>query len=138
METAAPLAAAAGLECHTHDGICEYDRRGAEYVPYEALKVENYDAWRALATGEHGHDMEAFCADVVAGLEHIIGRHAGERVAVFCHGGVINVWTAHLLGMTARLFFEPKYASISRFACARSGERSVVSLNEHVHLAAPP
>ena len=53
---------------------------------------------------------------------------------MFCHGGVINVWTAHVLSMTPRLFFEPDYTSIHRFMCARSGQRNVVSLNERAHL----
>ena len=53
---------------------------------------------------------------------------------MFCHGGVINVWTAHVLGMAPRLFFEPVYASVHRYLCARSGERNLVSLNETAHL----
>ncbi len=60
--------------------------------------------------------------------------HPGQRVAVFCHGGVINVWTAQVLKMPPRLFFEPDYTSIHRFMCARSGQRNVVSLNERAHL----
>ena len=55
---------------------------------------------------------------------------------VFCHGGVINVWAAHVLKMVPRLFFEPDYTSIHRFLCARSGERNVVSLNETATCAA--
>jgi probable phosphoglycerate mutase len=55
-------------------------------------------------------------------------------VAVFCHGGVINMWTAHVLGMAPRVFFEADYTSINRFVCARQGQRSVVSLNERAHL----
>ena len=55
-------------------------------------------------------------------------------MAVFCHGGVINVWAAHVLGMKPRVFFEADYTSINRFICARSGQRSVVSLNERAHL----
>ena len=134
IETAAPFASAANLELRTHHGICEYDRSGGEYVPDEVLKVENFEAWKGLMSGAHGYDLEAFQADVVAGMEHIIAENPGGRVAVFCHGGVINVWTAHVLGMPARLFFAPTYASVNRFACARSGVRSVLSLNEQDHL----
>jgi probable phosphoglycerate mutase len=56
-------------------------------------------------------------------------------VAVFCHGGVINAWAAHVLKMPPRLFFNPTYASVSRFSCARTGQRSIITLNEHTHLA---
>jgi probable phosphoglycerate mutase len=47
---------------------------------------------------------------------------------------VINVWTAHILGMQPRLFFEPAYASVHRYLCARSGQRNLVSLNDVGHL----
>jgi hypothetical protein len=39
-----------------------------------------------------------------------------------------------VLGAKQRLFFQPHYTSINRFAAASSGERSVVSLNETAHL----
>ena len=87
---------------------------------------------RAFVQGGYGDgiDFESFCADVVNGVEAIIERHPGERVAVVCHGGVINIWTAHVLGMPMRLFFQPDYASIHRYVAARSGERSIDALNE--------
>ncbi len=69
-------------------------------------------------------------------LEEIVEAHPGQRVAVFCHGGVINVWTAHVLGMAPRLFFEPGYTSVHRYLCARSGQRNLVALNERFHLTA--
>jgi len=100
----------------------------------EVLKRENYEAWLAMATGDHGVDIEAFSAAVVGALEEMVAAHPGQRVAVFCHGGVINVWTAHVLGMTPRLFFEPGYTSVHRYMCARGGQRNVVALNERAHL----
>jgi 2,3-bisphosphoglycerate-dependent phosphoglycerate mutase len=57
-------------------------------------------------------------------------------VAAVCHGGVINVYLAALLGLERHLWFEPGYTSISRVAAARTGERSVVTLNETAHLVA--
>ena len=71
---------------------------------------------------------------MVHALENIIAEHPRKNVAVFCHGGVINVWTAHVLAMPPRLFFEPAYASIHRYLCARSGERNLVGLNTVDHL----
>jgi probable phosphoglycerate mutase len=67
-------------------------------------------------------------------MEEIIAAHPGGKVAVFCHGGVINVWAAHVLGMEPRVFFEADYTSLNRFLAARSGQRAVVSLNERAHL----
>ena len=42
--------------------------------------------------------------------------------AVFCHGGVVNLWTAKVLGMAPSLFVDVVYGSISRFLCASTGE----------------
>ena len=134
IQTAEPFATGAGHAVTQHDGIAEYDRDSGVYVPMEELKRDNYPAWLAMAQGQHGHDIAAFQTTVVAALEEIVETHPGKRVAVFCHGGVINVWTAHVLGMIPRLFFEPDYTSVHRFMCARSGQRNVVSLNERAHL----
>ena len=98
------------------------------------LKREDYPRWKAFVDGGYGIDIADFQKTVVATLEAIIEAHSGRTVAVFCHGGVINVWTAHILGMTPRLFFEPAYASVHRYLCARSGQRNLVSLNDVGHL----
>jgi probable phosphoglycerate mutase len=134
MQTAEPFAVNAGHAIREHDGIVEFDRSSGVYIPTEELKRENYAAWQAMATGGDTVDMTAFQVTVVAAMEEIIAAHPGQRVAVFCHGGVINVWAAHVLGMKPRVFFEADYTSINRFVCARSGQRAVVSLNERAHL----
>ncbi len=53
-----------------------------------------------------------------------------------CHGGVINVAMAVVLGLDRHLWFEPHYTSLSRMVASRSGVRSVASLNERAHLEA--
>lgn len=133
-QTAEPFAAHRRHDITCHDGICEFDRHTGAYVPMEQLKREDYAAWLRMATGEHQVDIGAFQKLVVDTLETIIADHSGQRVAVFCHGGVINVWTAHVLGMAPRLFFEPGYTSIHRYMCARTGQRNVLALNERAHL----
>ncbi len=134
VQTAEPFAAQAGHDVRLHNGIVEFDKGSGAYVPMEQLKREDYEAWKALAGGDHGIDVSAFQSVVVQGMEEIIADHPGQRVAVFCHGGVINVWTAHVLGMAPRLFFEPAYTSVHRYMCARGGQRNVLSLNETAHL----
>ncbi len=134
IETAAPLARTRALAINQHPQISEYDRNSGEYIPIEELRVTDPAAFAALASGGPGVDLAAFQAEVVTAIEAIITAHAGERVAVFCHGGVINVWTAHVLGMPVQLFFEPRYTSINRFICGAGGRRTLVSLNDHAHL----
>ena len=135
-QTAAPMAAQRGIEPIVRAGLAEYDQDSSEYVPLEELKRTNYDAWReVMRTGAYGaNDPVAFQSTVVSAINEIIDENPRRRVALVCHGGVINVWTAHVLGMPTPFFFQPGYTSVSRFAAARSGERTLLSLNETAHL----
>lgn len=136
-QTAAPLAALLGLEPVVEPGVTEYDALSPSYVPLEELKADK-EAWRAWLAENAALDREAFRYQVVEALERICTTHRGERVVVICHGGVVNIWASHVLGLGDRLFFEPSYTSISRFLAASSGERSIVSLNETAHLRGHP
>jgi|TARA_Y100000310_G_scaffold330200_1_gene401462 probable phosphoglycerate mutase len=135
-ETAEPLAAAAGLDIQLRPGIAEYDRDSSAYIPVEQLKEEDYESWRAMMQGNYNNEVnfKEFYAAVIDTVEEIISHNRGGKVAVVCHGGVINVWTAHVIGFEPRLFFNPDYTSINRYMAASSGERSVVTLNQAVHL----
>jgi probable phosphoglycerate mutase len=137
-QTAAAYVEMSGHAVQYDDGIVEFDRHTGSYIPMEELKATDYEAWKAFADGRYSAEIDilAFQDTVVRALEVIIAANSGKRVLVFCHGGVINVWAAHVLKMVPRLFFEPGYTSIHRFLCARSGERNVVSLNELGHLRA--
>lgn len=134
IQTAEPLSRAQGLHIEQRDGVAEFDQHSAAYVPVEKLKQIDPDRWMKLMKGELDVDMDAFAANAVQTLEEIVRAHRGRRVAVTCHGGVINVWTAHVIGFAPRMFFNPDYTSINRYQCASSGERSVITLNEAVHL----
>jgi probable phosphoglycerate mutase len=79
-------------------------------------------------------NLEAFRAKVIKSIERIITANKGRKVAVVCHGGIINIWAAHILGLEKSLFFKPDYTSINRFMASSSGIHSLVSLNETGHL----
>ena len=66
----------------------------------------------------------------------MIERNPSKRVVVFTHGGVINVYLAHVLGISSALWFHPEYTSISRVLAAIGGTRSVGTVNETAHLYA--
>ena len=135
VQTAAPLAALKGLEPELREGVAEYDKNADHYIPVEDLKKYDYDRWLRLMRGEiEDINFPKFCADVITTLNEIVDTHRGKTVAVTCHGGVVNVWTAHVMGLEPRMFFNPNYTSISRYMGASSGERSIITLNEHTHL----
>lgn len=135
VQTAAPLASLKGLEPELREGVAEYDKNADHYIPVEDLKKYDYDRWLRLMRGEiEDINFPKFCADVISTLNEIVDNHRGKTVAVTCHGGVVNVWTAHVMGLEPRMFFNPNYTSISRYMGASSGERSIITLNEHTHL----
>lgn len=135
-QTAEPYASLSGHSIQHHEGIVEMDRDSSSYIPVEELKKQDYAAWQAMGDRKFGASRsgQAFYATVIAALEEIVGAHKGQRVAAFCHGGVINMWACHVLGLDPGFFFEPQYTSVHRFLCASSGERNILSLNETAHL----
>ena len=137
-ETAAPLAAAHGLEVRSAPGVAEWDQYSAVYVPIEELKAANDPRWQAMLRGEWaGDESEAeFEARVLTAMNAIIADHGGQRVAVVCHGGIINGYLSHILGLGSfsHMFFAPNYTSINRVAAASSGQRSIITVNETSHL----
>jgi probable phosphoglycerate mutase len=140
-ETAEPLADAQGRPIEIEPGVVELDHLASSYVPLEEIKAADPAAWQALVTGGlyAEVDLPAFRRNVAESLERIIADHRGGRVAVVCHGGVINSWAGHVLRVQEPFFFfDPGYTSVHRFLAASSGERSVVSLNETAHLRGRP
>ena len=136
-QTAEPLAERFGLEPEAADGVAEYDRNASHYIPTEKLKELDYERWKNLMQGSMDENFHTFARTVIDSIEGIVANNPGKRVAVTCHGGVINVWTAHVIGMAPRMFFNPDYTSIHRYMCAGSGERTIRVLNEAVHLRSP-
>lgn len=136
-QTAQPLAEVLGLDIALVDDVAEWDRNSNEYVPIEELKAADDPRWHAIARGEWpvvDESAEEFDARVVTGIEQLVERHRGQRVAVVCHGRVINTYLAHVLRLETSTFFYPNYTSIHRVAAASSGARSIVTINETAHL----
>ena len=139
QQTAMPVVKHRDLEMVIEPDVAEYDKNSPEYVPVEELKATNDPRWLAMLDGiweQDGEDEETFNARTIGAIERIIGEHRGERVAIVCHGGVINAYLTHILDLEvgSRGFFYPNYTSIHRVAAASSGERSVVTINETSHL----
>src|SRR5437763_9410750 len=137
QETAAPIAKAHNLPVVIDDELSEFDREATSYIPVEELRATKDERWLAMVEGrldEFDTDPAVFQAGVVAALERIIDANPGRTVGVVCHGGVINAYLAHILGIDKMMWFEPAYTSIHRVIASRSGVRSVAAVNETAHL----
>lgn len=137
VETAAPLVRRLGLVPMTLPALAEFDDGSSSYVPVEEMRRTGDPRYEALKAGQlygSGAAPGVFLNRVVGAVESLVAGHSGRRVAVFCHGGVINAYVGHILGIGRPLWFAARYTSISRVLAAGSGERSVLSLNEVPHL----
>jgi alpha-ribazole phosphatase len=108
-ETAAPIAAARGLEAVTDDGLRELDfgeLEGRTYDEIAASDPELYRAWMETPTSVRFPGGESF-ADLkeraVAALDRIRARH--DAALVVTHGGVLRAGVAAWLGMPDAAIF---------------------------------
>jgi broad specificity phosphatase PhoE len=136
-QTAQPVAKARGLTVEIDERLAEYDRDMAAYVPVELLRSERPEDWARMADGHlpGGVDEHAFAARIGAAVTDIVAAADHEdTVAVFSHGGVINVLLHQILGTERLLSFPIDYVSVTRLLYSRKGQATVAAVNgtEHV------
>jgi probable phosphoglycerate mutase len=137
-ETAAPLAAALGLEPAVVDDLREYDADAAHYVPVHEMPRLDPAGWERMRAGllPESVDVGAFTGRVASAFETVVAAHPGRDTAVVvAHAGVVNTWLAHLLGLDRPLAFPLDYTGITRILAGRDGRRVVRTVNETAHVA---
>jgi len=137
QQTAGPLAEKLGLAVDVDERLAEYDRDLGHYIPIEQIAKENPEELARLISGHlpSAVDEKAFLERVLAAVGDLVAASDHEdTVAVFSHGGVINVLLHHILGTERLLSFHVDYASVTRLLSSRNGKLSVASVNgtEHV------
>jgi probable phosphoglycerate mutase len=142
-ETAAPLERVLGLSAVVREGISEFDRHATAYVPMEVLRNTDREAWLRIASGGYFDEMadpSAWFDGVIGTVERIVEDHRGQRVAVVCHGGVVNAYLAHCLESSFENFlrFDVDYTSVTRVMASAEGHRSVAAINERTHFRGRP
>ncbi|BBZ46871.1 histidine phosphatase family protein [Mycobacterium parmense] len=137
VQTAEPVAAARELAVEIEDRFAEYDRDLPVYIPVEQIKAERPDEWARMARGHlpSAVDENAFRARVRTAVGDLVAAADPEdTVAVFSHGGVINVVLHEILGTARLLSFPIDYASVTRLLFSRSGQASVAAVNTTEHV----
>ncbi|WP_406235071.1 histidine phosphatase family protein [Nocardia sp. NBC_01009] len=136
-DTAAPTAAKLGLDVEIVDDLAEYDRDLPAYIPIEDAKIEFRAAYERIKAGQLPEqvDADAFRTRVRdAVLEIASATDAADTVAVFAHGGVINVILQEVLDLARPLTFPIDYCSITRILYSRTGRRTAATVNENGHV----
>ena len=142
-ETCQPIEEALGLTATVRDDISEFDRDSSSYVPMEVLKETNRKAWERMASGamtSSPETLSSWYTTTVTQVETIVRAHSGQRVAIVCHGGVINAYLARCLGFDIQGFmkFDVDYTSVTRVLASEAGHRSVKTINETAHFRNQP
>ncbi len=142
-ETAAPLAAAWGLQPVPMPGFREQAFGIFEGLDFTAIQARHADLWRqwveqradfALPGG--GESMATFSVRVRAALADIVNDHAGQRVAIVTHGGVLDaLWRcAHGLPLNGPRACEIPNTGINRLRWTEGALR-VDQWGDAAHLA---
>ncbi|HUE33049.1 MAG TPA: histidine phosphatase family protein [Mycobacterium sp.] len=137
IQTAEPVAAARELSVEVDERFAEYDRDLPVYIPIEQIREENPQEWARLAQGHlpSAVDEDAFRARVLAAVDDLVAAADPEdTVAVFSHGGVINLLLHEILGTPRLLSFPVDYASLTRLLYSRSGQATVATVNAVDHV----
>ena len=137
IQTAEPVAAARDLPVEIDDRFAEYDRDLPVYIPIEHIRAENPQEWARMAQGHlpSSVDEPGFRRRVGAAVDDVVcAGNPEDTVAVFSHGGVINVVLHEILGTKRLLSFPIDYVSMTRLLFSRSGQATVAAVNgtEHV------
>jgi probable phosphoglycerate mutase len=107
-ETAAAIAGAAGCDVRIDDGLTELDTGEWTGIQLEAARkrpewatIQRYPSGFAFPGGESFVDMQA---RIVACLERLRTRHAGETIVAVSHADPIRAAVAHAMGSHLDLF----------------------------------
>ena len=103
---------------------------GKELLDTVRERMLNERNWDVYPHSESSHE---FKKRAINAIETAIARNAGERIAVVCHGGVINAYVGHIIGSRYDMFFRPAHASVSIVASGE-GRRILRLLNDTHHL----
>lgn len=144
LETLQPFTDLTGVPGEVTEDLGEVYVGEWEGVPFEDLIAEHEDLVRRrvddgvplhhLAPGaESGTDLRA---RVVPAVEAMLERAASGTVVMITHGGVINAYLGHVMGLSQDMFFLPDNASINSVE-VDGPERRMRFLNDVAHLWFP-
>ena len=147
LQTAEPYLRAAALSPTVDEGLGEVFVGEWEGVRFEDLFAANSDLIRQrihdqrpmfnLAPG--GETGAALRARVVPAIERLLGAVEDGRtgnVIMMTHGGVINAYLGHLMGLDQDMFFIPENTSVNTVD-VDGATRRMRFINDVAHLAFP-
>ena len=134
-ETAAPIAVGSGRSVEIADGLNEIDVgewTGCSFI--ELDRDPRWQAWnreRAVGVAPGGERMAAVQDRILAELEKLRRRHAGEAIVAVSHADVIKAAICGVLGLSLDRYhaFDVEPASIATLVLWHGGGK-VLGINE--------
>ncbi len=139
QETAHAVAGARGLPVRIVDDLHEVDFGEVErdfdaYSEEEARALRDRIIRRPTWDSFPGSEGSAAARRrIVGAMDRIIGECGGKRVAVVAHGGVIQTYVSHVLGLERDFVFYAFNAGITSIR-AQGDRRVIWRLNDIAHL----
>lgn len=142
--TAQALALPLGLPLTPEPGLRERGFGEMEGHTYEEIELrwpERAARWKArdpaFAAPGGGESLQDFCARCVATVERVARAHAGQTLALVCHGGVLDCLyrAAARLPLDAPRTWQLGNAAVNRLLHTPQG-LSLVGWNDQAHLEA--
>jgi probable phosphoglycerate mutase len=143
IETIAPFLHATGLRAEAVDDLGEVFIGDWEGLGFEEIVAGDEEMARrfreqepmfSLAPG--GETGTQLRSRVVPAVERLVEGLADGTVVAVSHGGVINAYLGHVMGIPHDMFFLPENASINSIL-VDDGRRDVRFLNDVRHLTDP-
>ena len=143
-QTARVFADRVGMPVIERADLCEWFGGEWEAKDFEQIFHEHPEAidlfrnqnpaWHLAPGSERGDRFQRRCVDEV---ERIIATHPQGDVVVVAHGGVINAYFSHILGIRDQdMFFLPENTSLNTVVI-RGDERLAWFLSDASHLTDP-
>ena len=138
QETARAVAAPAGLDVQTREGLHELDAGEWTGRAFEAFGADpDWETWnrrRGLARIPGGESMLEVQLRMAGVLDEMRDAHAGQQVALVSHGDPIKTAVLHLLGLSLdaydRIEIEPGSVTTAVFGAWGA---KLIRLNEAVY-----
>lgn len=139
VQTAAPLAARLGLTARVEADLREVHLGSWEGGLFRRMVAENHPVAQRMRAEERwdvipgAEPAEEFAARVRKAVERLAGKHPGQRLTVFTHGGVIGQVLSLASGSRPFVFLGADNGSISHIVV--TGESWIVRcFNDTAHL----
>jgi broad specificity phosphatase PhoE len=112
-----------------------HDQKVAEFLGKEMLlgvrqRMLEERSWDVYPYSESSFD---FKKRAINAIEACIAHNAGRRIAIVCHGGVINAYVGHIVKSPYDMMFRPAHTSVN-VVVAGDGRRVLRLLNDTHHL----